>query len=603
MLQAITRLRSRWPRRPVTAIIILTIIAGVATAIPVWPHARWWLIVIAAGISVIIPSGASAVASTAQRRRESAKITRTELQGVSRRRGGLPYVKDANLAAKAHRSVLAIPYIHRDAEDAVRNHLNHRTPVLLIGSSMVGKTRLAAEVITESFADWQVVIPDNKSALAKLDAAEVPFDQCVIWLDNVETLVGPDGITSGALDRLAQQGNVIIATIRAIEYDKIRPTSERRMPIWDIISTFEPVFISRELTHDEQQRIDSAVSDPGTRDRIREIGIGEFVGAAAQITQALKLGEAGAGGVGYALILGSADWYRCGMNRPVPASLLAELAKSHVDPRGLAQLDDPATFAAGLSWATREINPTASLLIPSGASTYSIYDYALDLISKHGEPIPDNNWMIASRQANANELVAVGNAAEFFGHLDLALANYMVASKSQNTDVTPWANYHLGTMLIEHWNNEGARESFLQAIDSGEATGDTEVVPWALLHLGIVLQVQGDFEGALNAYQRAINSEMPHVKPHSLCNTGRILHVVKNDIEGARNAYQQAIDSAEATDDARSIADAREMLDDLNAGGGRYKDEFYINPRGKFVFNPSKLAIGRCRTRESLGIR
>lgn len=81
----------------------------------------------------------------------------------------------------------------------------------------------------------------------------------------------------------------------------------------DVISLFERVFVGRDLTQREQQRLNDAVSDPDTRARIRQIGLGEYVGAAVHISEALKLGAAGAGGVGYAMVLAAADWRRCGM--------------------------------------------------------------------------------------------------------------------------------------------------------------------------------------------------------------------------------------------------------------------------------------------------
>lgn len=45
---------------------------------------------------------------------------------------------------------------------------------------MVGKTRIAAQVVTSQFADWPVAIPDSPDALAKLDAAGLGLEDCVI---------------------------------------------------------------------------------------------------------------------------------------------------------------------------------------------------------------------------------------------------------------------------------------------------------------------------------------------------------------------------------------------------------------------------------------
>jgi hypothetical protein len=112
----------------------------------------------------------------------------------------------------------------------------------------------------------------------------------------------------------------------------------------------------------EQQQLARAVADPDIRDRIRNVGLGEYVGAARQVAEALKLGAAGTDPLGYALVLAAADWRRCGMTQPVPTVMLAPLAEPHLDQRDRAKLADGDAFNAGLAWATRDINPHVALL-------------------------------------------------------------------------------------------------------------------------------------------------------------------------------------------------------------------------------------------------
>jgi hypothetical protein len=147
---------------------------------------------------------------------------------------------------------LPIPYIHRDVEDTIRTYLRAGHPVLLIGSSMVGKTKMAARVIAEEFGSWPVAIPDSKTALADLDAKDVTLQGSVVWLDDIDRLIGADGITDGALHRLANAGNVIVGTIRARAYEQFRPSDQLRPPEWDVLGVFEHVFVSRDLTQAEQ---------------------------------------------------------------------------------------------------------------------------------------------------------------------------------------------------------------------------------------------------------------------------------------------------------------------------------------------------------------
>ena len=316
-------LRSRWPRWPVTLVVVGVIVAGGAAAVAKWPHAWWWLVVVMAVTAAVMPPALAALSQASQRRREIGRAARAGLQGTTGAGGGkLPAARTADLEARVHQTVLPIPYIHRDEEDTIRAHLHASRPVLLIGSSMVGKTKMAARVIAEEFGSWPVAIPDSKTVLAELDARDAALRDSVIWLDDVDRLIGAGGVTDGALRRLAAAGNIIVGTIRASAYDRFRPSDQLRLPEWDVLSVFEHVFISRDLTRKEQERLARAVDDPDIRDRIRAVGLGEYVGAAGQVAEALKLGAAGTDPLGYALILAAADWRRCGMTRPIPASML-----------------------------------------------------------------------------------------------------------------------------------------------------------------------------------------------------------------------------------------------------------------------------------------
>ena len=173
--------------------------------------------------------------------------------------------------------------------------------------------------------------------------------------------MGAGGITDGALYRLVGAGNVIIGTIRAAEYDRFQPTDQLRLPEWDALSAFERVFIGRELSDAEQKRLADAVSDPGVRERIRQIGVGEYAGAAERIAETLRLGPS-VNPIGFALVLGAADWRRAGMSAPVPAPLLPDLAVPHLDARYRVELHSDEAYQAALAWATRDINPTVALL-------------------------------------------------------------------------------------------------------------------------------------------------------------------------------------------------------------------------------------------------
>jgi hypothetical protein len=152
---------------------------------------------------------------------------------------------------------------------------------------------------------------------------------------------------------LAAAGNIIVGTLRAQLYDAYRPTNEMRPPEWDVITVFERILVDRSLSDTETQRLDQAVSDDRIRERIHRVGLGEYVGAAEQISDQLRLGPS-VNPVGYALVQGAADWRRIGILRPVPADILSALAGPHLDPRGRAKLRPESTsWAATRGWRWR----------------------------------------------------------------------------------------------------------------------------------------------------------------------------------------------------------------------------------------------------------
>ena len=453
----------------------------------------------------------------------------------------LPRVRDmADLDARVHRAVLPIPYIRRDVEGEAQRYLESGRPVLLVGSSMVGKTQMAATLIRGMFAERGIVIPDSIGALAALDAADIALRGSVIFLDDIDRLIGPGGVTDGTLRRLVTAGNALVGTIRATQYDSYQPTDQLRPPEWDVLCVFERVFVTRALSKTEADRLTAAVSDSDVRERIIRTGLGEYVGAAEHIEEALRLGPS-VSPAGQALVRGAADWRRAGMSTPVPASLLPALAAPYLTVRDHVDLADKEEYEAALRWATRDINPTAALLQREGQDSFTIYDYALDLLSRRADPIPEATWPILIQNASSPNLVSIGYAAHVSFHQPyIAEQAWRKANNSGDPKAVPLAALNLGISLRERGDVEGARAALQRAADSGHA----DAAPMAALNLGtLLLREQRDVEAARAAYQQAIASGHPKYAPEALINLGTLLLRKKGDVEGARAAYQQAIDS------------------------------------------------------------
>ena len=425
---------------------------------------------------------------------------------------------------------------------------------------MVGKTRIAATLIGGMSASRTIAIPDSKDALTKLDAADVASRDSVIFLDDIDRLIGAGGITDGSLRRLAAAGNIIVGTIRAAEYDRFQPTTELRPPEWDVLSVFERVFVNRKLSEAEVLRLNNAVSDRQVRERIVQTGLGEYVGAAEHIEEALKLGPS-VSPVGYALVLGVADWQLAGMSAPVPASVLPVLARPYLAARNRIDLAEHRAYERALQWARREINPTAALLQDQESGCFTVYDYALDLLSQKNDPIPEATWPILIENATPADLISIGYTAQVtYRQPEVALRAWRMGADSGHDDVAPIAAFNLGVLFAERlamkrWGDgraetdaDEAQAAYQQAIDSGRAN----VVARAAYNLAVLLEKMNR-SGIREAYQRAIDSGDEDLAPQAAFSLGMLLER-SGDLEGANAAFLKAKDPYGNRDDAEMHA-------------------------------------------------
>jgi tetratricopeptide (TPR) repeat protein len=441
-----------------------------------------------------------------------------------------------DLEALVHPAVVSLPYIRRDIEDEIRADLDSGQPVLLVGSSMVGKTRMATTLIKEVLGARRLIIPDSKDFLASLTVPGATPRNSMIFLDDIQQLIGAGGITQTALRHLAEE-NVIVGTIRALVYDQYQPTDELRPLEWDVLRVFKRVPVFRDLSPSEQERLYRVVNDEGTRERILRTGIGEYVGAAERIAEALRLGPS-VSPVGLALVQGAADWARAGMSTPVPASLLPVLAAPHLDARNRLLLGDRREYRTALQWATRPINPTVSLLQREQDDAFSVFEYALDLLSGQDDEIPESTWPVLIQHAGPADLLNIGRTATAAGRPEAAEQAWRRAEETGDREAAPWAALFLGAQLRQQGDVEGAQAAYQRAI----ATGHADAAPGAMFNLGNLLKQQNDRVGAKDAYQRAVDSGHPRVVALAAVGLGRLL-ARQGDLAGARDAYQRALDS------------------------------------------------------------
>jgi tetratricopeptide (TPR) repeat protein len=517
-------------RRIVVGCIAAIVVSGVA-AIAKWPHAWPWLTVGAAGVAAFVVPAVTLWNDARQRRADTARVVRTHAHGTKGSQGGeLPLVKEMDLRRlRVHTAVVDVPYVRRDEELLVRDHLRAGRPVLIVGSSMVGKTRMAAEVVKDMFPDRPIVVPDTKAALKSLDAADLDLRECVIWLDDLDRLIGADGITDGALRRLADANNALVATLRAHQYDTYMPTEQLRASEWDVVSVFERVMLGRELSIADEARLAQAIDDREILDRIQRIGLGEYVGAAEQISGQLRLGRT-VNPIGYALVRGAADWWLMGITEPVPAEFLPDLARPHLDSRSRPKLNDPTAYQDGVTWATRQINPTVCMLSLSENNGYLVFDYALDSLAQMAKDIPESTWQLAIDRAPVEKLVDVGyQSAVTYDCRDIAEQAWRKAADTGDAN----AMSNLGALLEQRGDTGEAERWYRKAADTGHAN--------AMSNLGALLEQRGETGEAERWYRKA--ADTGHA--NAMYNLGALLEQ-RGDTGEAERWYRKATGAGQA---------------------------------------------------------
>jgi TPR repeat protein len=523
-------LRPRGQRLTLMVLVVLIVAAGGLAALLKWTGAWWWMSVTAAGLAVVVAGVGPLWQRWWEHRLAVAGKVRRSVRGTGGPVGDcLPTVAEVDLRMlRVHPAVIDVPYLHRTAkEQELRDQLCASRPVLLVGSSMVGKTRLAAAVVKDLYPDRPMLIPDTTSALAALDVADMlPCDH-VIWLDDLDRYLSGDGLTAGLIMRLAER-NAVVATMRAREWDRFRPTDQLRPPEWDALSVFERITLDRGRDRPNEDDLVRDVPDAEVRDRIVRVGIGEYVGAGQHIADQLALG-AQSHPLGYALVLGAVDWRRTGVLRPVPAGLLPALAAGRLSPRQRTALADDQMYADALAWATREINPTVALLEP-GDGAFTVYDFALDRLTATDDTPPADTWQLVIDNTEPGELGAIGYQAKItFGHHDIAEQAWRRAAENGHTS----AMYNLGILLNQRGDFTEAETWYRSAAN----TGDTD----AMSNLGsLLLKERGDLTEAETWYRKAAENG----NTNAMNNLGALLKE-RGDLTEAKTWYRCAANTGD----------------------------------------------------------
>jgi TPR repeat protein len=422
---------------------------------------------------------------------------------VPQRPGELPLVREVELSQlRVHAAQVQVSYVERDVQQKVAEAFGPGRAVLLVGHSMAGKTRLAAEVIRQRFPEAQLLIPESGKALRELIDEGLNPAGVGVWLDDLERFLGPDGLTIGLLNRLTSGKAILIATIRSQARETYRPRKDLRPPGWEVLEAFTRIDLERRPTDTELDRVRAALTGrPDVLAAVQHYGLAEYLGAGPLAVDEFESGET-TEPVGHAQVRAAVDWRRSGLTRPVPKRVLASsaLVAAYLPDRPDVSLSEQA-LGEGLTWASTQINETVALLgrrftdpAEDTSEAFEAFDYLVDYLTAGRLAIPEQLWQLSLTEALPTEYGELGYAAYQSKNLLVAELGFRKAADAGDSN----AMYNLGVLLEERSELGEAETWYRRAADAGNSL--------AMFNFGVLLADRDDLGEAETWYRRAADA-------------------------------------------------------------------------------------------------
>lgn len=482
--------------------------------------------------------------------------------------GTLPRIRDMDIYrlgvsnSKYRLTDPSPPYLPREGvDDEIREVLSREKFVLAVGDSKSGKSRTMLHLLGETLGDARLISParNDPSALSALTKYELPMgrDPAVVWLDDLDQFLPPNGLDQKMLDFFAAHSPriVVVGTITTALYGEVlaaagkvataatqqRPGVAKRMA-GSVLERARIVRIRSHLT--DRERLDAEQLYEG--EDFTERGIGEQAVAAPLLEIRYESSRTGAAH-GRAVLQAAIDWRRIGLRSSIPRSVLRKLFPAYLARVGSSLPPTDANFKKGLAWGLEEVAGSVALLVQAeskeiGAEPrYRAFDFIRAYVDGQGGaeavPIPDFIWKYGIESQRDDDLLFIAFGALSRKNTAVAERVLAVACDSDDNIVSARAALMLGELLVE----AGPHERALVLLEKAAASGVPDVVPLAKTDIANLLtRPGGDLGRAQQLLEEVIRSASADVVSVAQLNLG-VLLMNRGDTAGARPLLEAAL--------------------------------------------------------------
>ena len=393
-------------------------------------------------------------------------------------------------------------FLPRDAQKKLIQNIEDRTPTLIVGPSMSGKTRLVVETVRKNYPSTPVWFPKGDDDIQRLvDATQSPRRESIIILDDVDRFLSNQTLSLGQLNAWIREPCIVVATMMRSSYIPWRDGAKEKLPGWDVVNRFTTIQMSALLTENEQVALLRSSSYADLAAAAEKVGLTPLLGGAPKVRQRLEEGRE-QHLWGYALVRAAADWRRVGLG-PATKTQIQEVALVFKD---AIAWDDP-DWEEAWAWASQELNDTVSLIRQTGSREWEVLDLVAD----------EADWPLSQQTLEAMA------GTEHSPRQAFAIFLTMYTGRTLDNE-NPIAKQILQET-----------DEFLYKITT-ESTPNSNLFD---LYAFFLTDVRHDYDRAQNMYERAIEADPTNA--NSLSNYANLLGAIRHDYDRAQNMYERAI--------------------------------------------------------------